>query len=242
MTNFEWLKEINHKAGENIKTLYSSGNNTDIDKCIAFCNDFADWVACCGGIASYSLIKCAQIECINSIYLCVQGFYKEAISALRQCLEHTLFSIVLSTNDYRYRLWKAGQFDMTWAQLMDDQNGIFGIQFIRTYAPDIEEIRSVELIRISKNIYRECSEYIHGNYAKSHDISKLLTFSESKVKQFTEYFESVKYIICMALFIRYREVLDDPEHLRKLEPLITDNIGMLYEVQHLFGKGDPINE
>lgn len=92
--------------------------------------------------------------------MCSQGFYKEAIITLRQFLEHMLFAIFLSTNDYKYRLWKIGQYDMSWTQIMDGQNGVFGKEYIRVYAQDINEERNIELLTIAKNIYRECSEFV----------------------------------------------------------------------------------
>lgn len=39
----------------------------------------------------------AQDECIKSILMCMQGFYKEAMMSLRQAMEHMLFAIFLST-------------------------------------------------------------------------------------------------------------------------------------------------
>ena len=166
--------------------------------------------------------------------MCAQGFYKEAISTLRQCLEHTLFAVMLSTNDYKYRLWQAGKYDMSWKQIMDDQNGIFGIEFIRIYAKDVDEMRSVELQTIAKDVYRECSEYVHGNFDKLNILSDNLTFSEKAFEQYIKYFESVRYVICMALFIRFREIFNNPNNLKGLESVVIDNIGMLPEIQILF--------
>ncbi len=82
---------------------------------------------------------------------------------MRQFFEYMLFAILLSTNDYCYKLWKIGRFDMSWTQIVDEQNGIFGKQFIGVYAEELDETKSSELLTIAKIIYRECSEYVHGN-------------------------------------------------------------------------------
>lgn len=236
MTNYELLLDINLKTKENIENLNTTGKMDDLNKCISFSNDFNTWLSYCGIFSEYRLIKEAQTECINSICLCAQGFYKEAISTLRQCLEHTLFSVMLSTNDYKYRLWQAGKCDMSWTQLMDSQNGIFGVEFIRAYANDVDKTRSMELLTIAKVVYRECSEFVHGNYEKLSILSDVLMYSEKAFEQYTNYFESVKYVICMAIFIRFREIFNDPENLRELESVVMDNIGMLPEVQLLYSK------
>lgn len=237
MTNYETLQKICERAKGNIDLLNSSGKLDALSKCIAFTDDLHKWVSHCDILKDYILVKEAQTECINSIYMCAQGFYKEAITTMRQFFEHMLFAILLSTNDYRYRLWQVGRYDMSWTQIVDDQNGLFGKQFISIYAGDLDEVRSVELITIAKNVYRECSEYVHGNFEKLSTLPDNLLFDESAVKRYIEYFESIKYLICMALFIRFRHILNEPETIVALEPIISDNLGTLPEVQQLFSRG-----
>lgn len=238
MTNYELLLNINNKVKENIEQLNTSGKIEDLNKCIAFSDDLQLWLSYCGIFSEYLLVKEAQTECINLIFMCAQGFYKEAISTLRQYLEHILFSVLLSTNDYKYGLWQAGQCDMSWAQLMDTQNGIFGIQFIRMYARDIDEGRSLELLTIARDVYRECSEFVHGNFEKLSVLFDDLTYNEQAFNCYIKYFTSAQYVVCMALFIRFREMLNDPETLRQLESVLTDNLGTLVEIQLLFSRGE----
>ena len=165
--------------------------------------------------------------------MCAQGFYKEAMTTLRQFFEHMLFAILLSTNDYKYRLWQVGKYDMSWSQIVDDQNGIFGKQFISVYAENLDEVRSVELITIAKNVYRECSEYVHGHFEKLISLPDNLLFDESAIDQYMDYFSSAQYLICMALFIRFRHIFNEHETIAALESIITDNLGTLSEIQQL---------
>lgn len=202
-----------------------------LSKCIAFVDDLHKWVSYCDNLKNYILVEEAQTECINSIYMCAQGFYKEAMTTLRQFFEHMLFAILLSTNDYKYRLWQVGKYDMSWSQIVDDQNGIFGKQFISVYAENLDEVRSVELITIAKNVYRECSEYVHGNFEKLSSLPDNLLFDESAIDQYMDYFSSAQYLICMALFIRFRHIFNEHETIAALESIITDNLGTLSEIQ-----------
>lgn len=233
MTNYETLQKICEKAKENIDLLYSSGKLDILSKCITFADDLYKWVSYCDNLKDYILVKNAQTECINSIYMCAQGFYKEAITTLRQFFEHMLFATLLSTNDYRYRLWQTGRYDMSWTQIVDDQNGIFGKQFISIYAEDLDDVRSVELLTIARNVYRECSEYVHGNFEKLSTLPDNLLFDESAVEQYVKNFESVQYLVCMALFIRFRHIFDKPDTTAALESIISDNLGTLPEIHQL---------
>ena len=237
MTNYEILQKICEKAKENVDLLNSSGKLDALSKCITFAEDLHKWVSYCDNLKDYILVKEAQTECINSIYMCAQGFYKEAITTMRQFFEHMLFAILLSTNDYRYKLWQIGQYDMSWTQIVDDQNGIFGKQFIRVYAEELDDIRSVELLTIAKNIYRECSEYVHGNFEKLNTLPENLLFDESAVERYIKYFVNIQYLICMALFIRFRHIFNKPETIVALESIISDNLGTLSEIQELFSSG-----
>ena len=84
MTNYETLQQICERAKENIDMLNASGKLDALSKCIAFVDDLHKWVSYCDNLKNYILVEEAQTECINSIYMCAQGFYKEAITTLRQ--------------------------------------------------------------------------------------------------------------------------------------------------------------
>lgn len=237
MTNYEILQKICKRTKENIDLLNSSGKLEALSKCIAFTEDLHKWVSYCDFLQDYILVDEAKTECLNSIYMCAQGFYKEAITTLRQFLEHMLFAVFLSTNDYKYRLWQVGRYDMSWKQIVDENNGLFGKQFIGVYAEDLDEVRSVELLTIAKNVYRECSEYVHGNFEKLSVLPDNLLFDENAVDEYMGYFESIQYLICMALFIRFRHIFSNPEVVTALESIISDNLGTLPEIQQLLSFG-----
>ena len=234
MTNYQMILQINDKTRINIEKVNENNKMNEFNKCISFTEDLNQWLSCCGEFQNYILVKEAQDECIKSILMCMQGFYKEAMMCLRQSIEHMLFAIYLSTNDYIYRLWKRGKYDMSWSKIVDPENGIFGKEYINSYAQDIDENRSIELLTIAKNVYRECSEYVHGNYSKLILLSEGIEYNEKIVDRYIAIFESVQYLICMSLMIRFREIFDEKENLVSLESAIMDNLGTLPEIQILY--------
>lgn len=234
MTNYELFIRINNKMRTNIEKIKNNNRIDAINKCISFTEDLSIWLFWCGEFKEYKLVKAAQDECIKSILMCMQGLYKEAMMTLRQFFEHMLFAILLSTNDYNYRLWKRGKYDMSWAQIVDSEKGIFAKEYINSYALDIDESRSIEFMTIAKNVYRECSEYVHGNYDKLELLSENMEYIEENVIRYIEIFESVRYTISFSLFIRFREIFYNREVLIKLESVVMDNLGTLPEVQALF--------
>lgn len=234
MTNYQMILQINDKTRSNIEKIKENNKMNEINKCISFTEDISLWLSCCGEFHDYMLVKEAQDECIKSILMCMQGFYKEAMMSLRQSIEHILFAIFLSTNDYKYRLWKRGKCDMSWSMIVDPEKGIFGKEYINSYAQDIDENRSIELLTIAKNVYRECSEYVHGNYCKLTLLSENVDYKEEMVDRYIEIFGSMRYLISMSLLIRFREIFDEKENLVKLESILMDNLGTLPEIQILY--------
>lgn len=234
MTNYDKLLELSKVTGDNIAKLNSSHRFDGINQCIIFAEDLNKWINYCDGFEKVVLVKEAQDECIKSIFMCAQGLYKEAIITLRQFLEHILFATLLSASDYNYRLWRIGEYDMSWANIMDSQHGVFSKNFIKLYGKELNEERSIELITIAKNVYRECSEFVHGNYKTIINSSSRIEYNEIIQNKYLEYFSSIKYIVSMALLIRFREVLDNRNNLKDLEAIILDYIGDIYEVQCLY--------
>lgn len=235
MTNFENMITIIEKTKENIIVAKDSIHSTEIDQCLNFSADLQIWIEVIKDFSNIELVNESYVECKKSILLCVQGFYKESIFTLRQFLEHMLFAIKLSTDDYKYKLWVHGQLDMSWTSIVDREDGVFGKRYIKLYAGDLYEERSMELTTIAKNVYRECSEFVHGNYGKISDLSNEVIYDEKLLEQYLGYFSSIQYIISMALFIRFRDQLGVKDNLSKLEQTIMDNIGMIPEIQALYG-------
>ena len=92
------------------------------------------------------------------------------------------------------------------------------------------------MLTIAKNVYRECSEFVHGNYEKLNTLTKHMNFSEEAVEKYADYFFSVQYIISWSLLIRFRDVLNEPPILIALESVLMENLGTQPEIQALYGK------
>lgn len=236
MTNYERIIDIIENGKRVAMHINNSEKLESINKCMVFIEDLGVWIKCCNDFDNNLLVKEAQDDCAKSVIMCVQGFYKEAIVLLRQFLEHMLFAILLSTNDYNYRLWKLGKYDMPWAKIIDGINGVFGREYISIYGAGIDEERSIELTAIAKNVYRECSEFVHGNYNKLIMFSGTFEYDEIMIDKYLEYFSSIKYVVLMAMLIRFWELFEDEKYLKQIESVVVDNLGDVSEVHIIYGK------
>lgn len=236
---------MNDKDGQ-IEILYnfmsqvsSTWNSEYIDefrKCLIFVGDLSVWIDRLKDIPQIVLLNSCLNECATANLFCSLGLYKHAMISLRLCLEHGLFAIQLSTNDLDFRKWKIGKLDMKWASIVDHETGIFSKTFINAYAPEFIE-RYFELITIATSVYRECSEYIHGNYETLYCLPEHSKYDAMMLKRYITRFESISYLLSIALTIRFKEYICDKGFLSDLEQPIMNNIGYLPEVQLLY-KGD----
>lgn len=218
-----------------IELTWDSAYAEDFSQCSLFVNDLSIWVECLKPIPQVILLESSLNECAVANLFCSQGLYKQAMISLRLCLEHCLYAIQLSSNDFCFRRWKAGQEDMKWAAITDNESGVFGKAFIRAYAPEFDT-RSAELSGIAKNVYRECSEYIHGNYDKLNCLPGNNIFSQDMLSKYINSFQSISYLLSVALVIRFKEFIIEHNMLTTLEQPIMHNIDMLPEIQLLYSK------
>lgn len=232
-------KEEQFKILDNFKNQISATWNSpcaeNFRQCLLFVNDFSVWVDCLKDIPQSILLKSSLNECATANLFCSEGLYKHAMISLRLCLEHCLYAIHMSSNDFYFRRWKAGQEDMKWASITNPNTGIFSKPFIRAYAPEFEE-RSAELNSITSNVYRECSEYIHGNYNKLNCLPGQNEFSQDMLDQYISRFQSISYLLSIALVIRFKEFIVSENLLSTLENAIMHNIETLPEIQLLYGR------
>jgi len=200
-----------------------------------FINDYEKWLDCIGDRSEKILYQTALGEYATALMFTVQGLYRQAFASLRFCLEHTLFGIYLSVNELQYRTWRNGELDISWSALTDVDTGIFSKLFINAFAPELYE-KSCELRNIAKAVYRECSEFVHGNFKTTVVLPEHVKYNDALFHSVHEKADSIKYLITMVFCIRYRDLLNDPLLLKELEQPIMSNIGTIPLVQELYSK------
>lgn len=238
MDNKESVIKLIEKSKENVEATWNNKSSAALNECFSFAEDIKDWVRSISAFDNNLLVNKALDECVNSLIVCTQGYYKGAIFSLRQFLEHFLFAIYLSSNDLKYRLWKLGRFDMSWKKISSNEEGVFSKDFIDAYAYGTESIDGTILSATAQKVYRECSEFVHGNYEKLEEMQNNLLFNEKILNKYIEYYKIIEYIVSVAMFIRFYEVLkNDRDVCLRLETILTDNLGHLREVQDLYSMG-----
>jgi len=202
-------------------------------KASSFLKDFKNWIEI---IEDFSFETCIYNEAFqeyNSMILFwTMGLYKHAYFALRSCIELLSFGIFLSTNELNYRLWKQGQFDISWAAIVDENSGVYSKNFIKCFAPNFSSTNSA-FLRLSKNLYRECSEYVHSNFNIIVTLPESFMFDQKTFEDLGKKAEIATQIITYLFLIRYNEKLDSVSKI-KLENTIIENLSWLPEAHEFY--------
>lgn len=245
ITNHNFIQTINEVIMINCKDLYLDLNgklhNVIEDTLIndnmkihaishQFIVDFEKWINQLSNNDEVILYRSALIEYQYSLLFVAQGLYRQAFNSLRFCLEHTLFGIYLSTSELNFRRWKSGNFDVYWSMITDENQGIFSKLFIDVFNAEFSD-RSTELRELAKLVYRECSEFTHGNYKAALMISEAIKFDNSLYNLWQDKADSVRYLITVIFFIRYYEKIQSNDIAIELESSIVEYIGTLPQVQ-----------
>jgi hypothetical protein len=162
-------------------------------------------------------------EYASALLLASMGLYGPAFYGLRHFLEVSLGSVLLSSNELALRLWVAGKRDLTWADTVDDDKGVFSNLFVQAFCEPLEQ-SSTQLGALAKKIYRECSEFVHGNPPATARLPSKLEFSDQLFEQWIAHADSAVMIVQSALVIRYLTSLGGSD-VSTLDATVRDALG-----------------
>lgn len=160
------VKEHYTKLGNTISDIL---NNTLINENVdllslnhCFIDDFGKLLVLLQKRPEYQILENAIKEYQISILSNILGFYQQSFMSLRFFLERTLAAVLFSTNELELNLWRLGERDTYWNELVDKETGIFSLKFCKAFFPELKD--EIEHFRaMTCKVYRECSEYVHAN-------------------------------------------------------------------------------
>ncbi len=223
------------KLGE-IRNMSLAGERaTQFASCEQFSTFYGGWITELKklGVEQTFMMELALREYTLSLLFVATGLYKQAMDSLRFSLEYTLFSVMLSSNELNYRLWKARQKDEYWSETIHAETGVYGSVFIQAFAPELKG-HGASLQTLARTVYRECSEYVHGNYEVMQETPLQVEYREQLFDSFIDKADSVAYLITFALTIRFWDNLKGT-FLTTMETPIMSYLSTIPEIIALYG-------
>lgn len=198
-----------------------------------FIDDYLKWTDFLKDRYEVSIYKEALSEYKAMLLFGVMGMYKYAFMALRGYLELTLFGIKLSTNELDYKLWKSEKLDVSWAQIVDEDKGLFSKKYVEAFQEGFWYDASA-MKQLAKVTYRECSEHIHSNYDAITLLAGNIGYNQEVYEKLINGADSVNRVIMYSFVVRYLENILKLDKLTDFEDCIVDNIGYLGCVQEIY--------
>lgn len=152
----------------------------------------------------------------ESMLCAISGLYQPAFMGLRYFLERFMMGAYLSSSEIELRTWMSNERDTYWTELVgvesntqDTNNnnpnrGIFSSKFTKAFFPDLDGER-IQMLAMTKRVYRECSEYVHGNPLAIGGIPESLDYEEHILQEWLDKAETIKRCVLYVIFLRYAQ-------------------------------------
>lgn len=217
---YQQLKEqtsscISFSLAEGFNTLHAEIHHIIID--------FEQWLVVMENRPEQQMFTYALRELHSSLLAVILSQYRHAFMSLRIFLELGLACIHYSANEYLLRLWLSGKNDLNWKQIINNDNGVFSKQFASAFTPSLSN-DSAHYMALAEKVYRECSEFVHGNSHTYKFLPNCIMFDEQTFKNWFEKAKTIYLVLTYGLTVRYLGTINK-EQVEKIESAILDGVG-----------------
>lgn len=200
----------------------------------AFVADLERWLSVLAARPETKLLEGGIREYQFALLALAQGQYRQAFMALRLFFELSLCAILFSANELHLRTWLKGVRDLNWAAIVDKDAGVLSTTFLHVFFEEVSGYAS-QYRAIAETVYRECSEFVHGNANTQGALPADVRYSASAFKAWHEKAKNMRLVLSFALCARYLKFLDAAS-MTKLEGFIGDQLGHVAAIREFFDR------
>ena len=199
-----------------------------------FASDFEMLLASIEGRPEAEVMQLGLREYQYALYAAAVGNYRHATISLRLFLELSLSTVHFSAYELHLREWLNRRRDIVWKSLVDPSTGVFAHNFIEAFNPGLENLGK-QYSTIADALYRECSEYVHGNRHTHGDAGadQALGFDRAEVLGWIDRADAARLSVLFAFACRYLGSMA-PERRARLEYLMLDCFGDIAAIRALY--------
>lgn len=197
-----------------------------------YIGDLSLWIAVLEQRPEVILLKSALKEYQFGLIAVTLGLYRQAFMALRLFVEQSFAAVHFSGNEFQLRLWMQGQQDIFWQSLIDHDNGIFSKKFVGAFNPQLVE-ESFVYREMARTVYRECSEFSHGNFITQVTLPEKLEFSKDIFEGWHDKAETACLVVMFGLCVRYLCFFDAGQRT-SVESSIMEHLGYVSTIRAFY--------
>ena len=177
----------------------------------------------------------------ESMLCAISGLYQPAFMGLRYFLERFMMGAYLSASEIELRTWISNERDTYWTELVGVESnsqssnnnnpttGIFSMKFTKAFFQELNEER-IQMLALTKKVYRECSEYVHGNPLAIGNIPEALDYEKQILKEWLDKAETVKRCVLYVVFLRYARSFSNDD-FDKVKDIFLDEFKSLKPIK-----------
>lgn len=236
MNIVEYYDGFKTKVIGNIDSTLKSENvyHTLMTKNRSFCDDYGKWITILGTSPETIIYRNAVKVYQEAFGNMLMGLYQPAFMGLRYFLKRTLVGVYFSGSEVELRTWLHGQRDTYWSELIGEEDedkdydkrkdeinvnkGLFSLKYTRAFFEEISD--SAKVFRAqAKAVYRECSEFVHGNPKALKSLGETIEYSEEIAVKWNNCADTVARCILYAFMMRYWNFLIEEQRAEVVERL-----------------------
>ena len=229
----QYYRQLHHSCGLVLAESFAQDNGGLQAGAHHFASDLSLWCEVLADRPESPLILAGLSEYQFSLLAVVLGQYRQAFMSLRLTLELLLGAVHYSANEFKLRQWMRGRQDLVWSSLVDVETGVFSKPFVNAFFEELGD-SARQYGAIAESVYRECSEYVHGNASTQSAQGGMVAFQLKAYESWHQKSKSVRMACSFAFCARYISFVNEAARA-KLEPLLLDNLGHIPSVRAVFG-------
>jgi len=229
----DFYRQLHDGCGEALTASFTADTNGLQASSHSFITDLEKWYEMLRCRPESTLIRDSLREYQFALLAVLQAQYRQAFMALRLSFELLLATVYFSANEFQFRLWLRGEHDLNWQAIIERENGILSTRFVTAFFEGIAE-EAPRYRAIAEAVYRECSQYVHGNAPTSALLPSQVTFELSVFHSWHAKARTIRLVSSFALSARYLGLATEAERLT-LEGVLLDNVGHIPAIRRLFG-------
>lgn len=228
----DFLKSLHNNQVEAFDKTLSEEIDTSLRASIV--QTVADLGTCIEKIAErpeHEVFELSLKEYQHALNAVCHGNYRQAFSSLRLALELWLAAISFSVAEKDLRAWRARRQDIVWSKLIDENNGVLSKSLVSLFSPEVEQHATTFRV-ICEKVYRECSEYVHGNHHTHALLPQDISFDQATFRDWCTKSDTFKLVCLFCYTYRYCELVKG-NGLANIGQPIGDALGHIVEIRSL---------
>lgn len=199
-------KEILTKTSEKINKIFNESIETSqikLNEVFDYFDLIKNWFDLLNNYDASVVLDEASYSLLSSIHIAFSGFYREAYLSLRCTLESASYFIFFVDNNYSFLKWKKNIININWSSLKNEEKGVLSKKYLMLFD---KKANVAKLLDEVENIYRICSEYVHGKYDFMF-IKKFnkISFNKQSLQEFLDIYMNTVRVINSLMCIRFNK-------------------------------------